>query len=457
MPNNIEFDQRIEQKLSINPRMIQRINLLSTTSAELGEMIANELDNNPALEEDNLEIEKELENLPSDLENYANQYDDDYREKTISKKINLYDFLEKQVGELKVPDEKRKLLTELIHHIDESGYFPPDFNTFEIAKKIDLSTEVLEDSIKILQDLEPTGVAARNLTECLSIQIDHLEINVHSSKTIRIAKRLIKDNLQKLKRKTTNSLAKEFKEPEKEIQKSIDLIKNLKITPAEEFITYDEELKIPDILVSIKDKIMKVELNEEKFKNDGIRPLVCSQEYIELSTKLGELNTTDQKHIKEKLDQAKKFIENVKNWKETLLKVGLVIAKKQKEYFQFGIQNIKPMKLRDVSNETHLHISTISRTIKGKFLETPSNEVLSLKYFFHNSLQNVHGEEISSRYIQDKIQEFVNSEDKTKPLSDEKIKKILIEIGISISRRTVSKYRENLKILSSPKRIEKKY
>ena len=124
---------------------------------------------------------------------------------------------------------------------------------------------------------------------------------------------------------------------------------------------------------------------------------------------------------------------------------------------QYGIQNINPLKLEDIANETGFHISTISRTINGKFIEIPSKEVLSLRFFFHTSILNTKGQEISTRYIQNKIQELIRSEDKSKPLSDQKISFLLEDIGITIARRTVSKYRENLNILSSPKRIKKYY
>tara|TARA_B100000686_G_scaffold61145_2_gene65736 strand:+ start:100 stop:1455 length:1356 start_codon:yes stop_codon:yes gene_type:complete len=451
MSNNFEIEQQIEQKLSITPKMIQRISILSSTSAELGEMITNELENNPALEEKSPESEE------FKTENYENEYKENYQEKIISKKINFHEFLENQVGELKVSSKQKILLKELIHNINQNGYFPSDFNLKEIAEENKISTEILAEGIKILQNLEPSGIAARNITECLNIQIEHLQDNMYPKKIIQIAKKLIKNNLEILKRRSLKSIAKEFRVSVEEIQKSIELIKKLKINPAEDFVEYEEELKIPDIFVSIKNEKMNVKLNEEKFKTDGIKPLVCNQEYVEISKELGKLDRKDQKHIKEKLGQAKDFIESVRNWKETLLRVGTVIAKNQNNFFKNGIQEIKPLKLEDISHETGLHISTISRTINGKYLETPSNEVLSLRYFFHNSIQKISGEEISTRYIQNMISELINKEDKIKPLSDQKISLLLLEMGIPISRRTVSKYRENLKILSSIKRTEKKY
>ena len=451
MSNNFEIEQQIEQKLSITPKMIQRISILSSTSTEIGEMITNELENNPALEENSTENEE------FKTENYEIEYKENYREKIIAKKINFYEFLENQIGELKVSSEQKTILIELIYNLNQNGYFPTDFNLKEIAKEKKISVEYLVDAIKILQNLEPSGIAARNITECLNIQIERLQNDLYPKKTILLAKKLIKNNLEKLKRRSLKSMSKEFRVSIEEIQKSIELIKKLKINPAEDFVEYKEELKIPDILISIKNEKMNVKLNEEKFKTDGIKPLICNQEYVEISKDLGKLNLKDQKHIKEKLGQAKDFIESVKNWKDTLLRVGTVIAKNQNNFFENGIQEIKPLKLEDISHETGLHISTISRTINGKFLETPSKEVLSLRFFFHNSIPNLSGEEISTRYIQNIIRELINKEDKTKPLSDQKISLLLLEMGIPISRRTVSKYRENLKILSSIKRNEKNY
>ena len=456
MSNNFEIEQQIEQKLSITPRMIQRINILSSTSSELGEMIENELENNPALEEDSTKNE-EFENLPYETEVYKNEYEENYREKIISKKINLYEFLEKQVGELQVSKKQKTLLIELVHSINENGYFQPDFNIKEIAKEKKISSQIIEDAIKVLQKLEPSGIAARNITECLNIQIQNLKDNIYSIKTIQIAKKLIRNNLEKLKRRSLKSISKDFRTSEEEIQKSAELIRNLKINPAEEFIDYKEELKIPDILVTIENEMVIVKLNEEKFNLDGIKPLICSEEYLEISKNLKKLNKKDQQHIKEKIRQAKDFIGNVKNWKETLLKVGSIIANNQIDFFEDGIKKINPLKLEDISNETGLHISTISRTINGKFIETPSKEILPLRFFFHNSIQNINGEEISTHYIQKMIRELISNEDKKKPLSDQKISILLMETGIPISRRTVSKYRENLRILSSIRRSEKNY
>ena len=456
MSNNFDIEQQIEQKLSITPRMIQRINILSSTSSELGEMIENELENNPALEEDSIKNE-EFENLPYEAEIHKKEYEENYREKIISKKINLYEFLEKQVDELQVSNKQKTLLIELIHNINENGYFPSDFNIKEIAEEKKISSQIIEDAIKVLQKLDPSGIAARNITECLNIQIQNLKDNIYSIKTIQIAKKLIRNNLEKLKRRSLKSISKDFRTSEEEIQKSAELIRNLKINPGEEFIDYEEELKIPDILVTIENEIIIVKLNEEKFKFDGIKPLICSEEYLKISKNLKKLNTKDQQHIKEKIRQAKDFIGNVKNWKETLLKVGSIIAHNQIDFFEDGIKKINPLKLEDISNETGLHISTISRTINGKFIETPSKEILSLRFFFHNSIQNISGEEISTHYIQKMIRELISNEDKKKPLSDQKISILLMETGISISRRTVSKYRENLRILSSIKRAEKNY
>ena len=192
MANNFDIEQQIEQKLSITPRMIQRINILSSTSSELGEMIENELENNPALEEDSTKNE-EFENLPYETEVYKNEYEENYREKIISKKINLYEFLEKQVGELQVSKKQKTLLIELVHSINENGYFQPDFNIKEIAKEKKISSQIIEDAIKVLQKLEPSGIAARNITECLNIQIQNLKDNIYSIKTIQIAKKLIRN------------------------------------------------------------------------------------------------------------------------------------------------------------------------------------------------------------------------------------------------------------------------
>lgn len=440
-----------KQKLILTQIMKQSINILQMSAYELREYIKKEFEENPILEaEFNLiESRENIDNTQS--AKYLNdRYDEGYNYKYnnedevsvfnfISDKKSLKDYLHEQLGEVKSDIKIKKIVSYMIESLDSRGYLE---NTLEeICNDLGVNKEVGKNALKILQSLEPCGIGARNLKECLLIQLKNKGI------LDEIIKEIILKYLEYIADCKYNYIAKELKITPKKVQAYGDIIKTLEPKPARGYYT-GEEIKfiIPDAY------IVKIRGEYSVIMNKDIIPNITINNLYKQEILNGK-NKREVEYVKEKVNDAINLINNVEQRNTTILKLLECIVKKQKEYFENGQEYLKPMTLRELADEMRMHESTVSRAIKDKYILT-SRGTVKIKDLFCNGIVScgINGDDVSTNTIKNKIKKLVKLENKSKPLSDQAICDLLNKEDIVISRRTVAKYREELGIKSSAKR-----
>ncbi len=466
------LDQKLLQKLS--PQQIQMIKLLEIPTLQLEQRIKNELEENPVLEEgdqgDDLEspVEEEEENYNNEeefsFEDYINDEDipnyklysknssqeDKKEEIPFSVSVSFHEYLENQIGLKSLTEREYMLALYIIGNIDEDGYLRRKIesivNDLAFTQNIKTSEEELEDILKIIQNLEPAGVGARNLRECLLLQIQHKDDN---DRYISLAKQILQQFFHEFTKKHYEKIKTRLKISDDELQEAIDEI--LKLNPKPGAALSDKESRsfqtiIPDFILENNDGKLELSLNSKNVPD--LRINRNYSEMLEDYQKNKKNQTKEQKEavsfVKQKLDSAKWFIDAIKQRQNTLLLTMNAIIEYQYDFFQTGDESkLKPMILKDIAEKTGLDISTISRVANSKYIQTYFG-IYPLKYFFSEGMQKEDGEEVSTRQIKSILKECIDNEEKKKPLTDEKLASILKEKGYKIARRTVAKYREQL-------------
>ena len=451
MQMDLKLNIAQKQKLILTQIMQQSINVLQMSAYDLREYIEKEFEENPILEADFNSIESKDNIDNTQLSKYLNdRYDENYNYQHnnedevsvfnfISDKKSLKDYLYEQLGEIKSDIKINKVVSYMIESLDSRGYLE---NTLEeICSDLGIDEEKVQNALEILQSLEPCGIGARDLKECLLIQL--------KSKGIldEIIKEIVLKYLEYIADCKYNYIAKELKITPKEVQAYGDIIKSLEPKPSRGYYT-GEEVKfiIPDAyIVKIGDKY-NVIMNKDIIPNITINNLY-KQEI------LNGKNKKEVEYVKEKVNDAIGLINDIEQRNNTILKLLECIVKKQKAYFENGQEYLKPMTLRDLAEEMSLHESTVSRAIKDKYILT-SRGTVKIKDLFCKGIvsSGINAEDVSTNTIKDRIKKLINLENKQKPLSDQAICDLLNKEYIDISRRTVAKYREELGIKSSSKR-----
>lgn len=475
-----QLRQQLQQKLS--PQQIQVIRLLELPAIELEEKVKHELEENPALEEGK-EMPDEFdqadgeigENADSMTENNEGEDDlslgdylteddiPDYklqeiRDKSTKKEDipfsvseSLNEFLLQQLGFRNLPDKEMKIAEYIIGNIDDDGYLRRDLGAIAddlmFQAGLDISEKNVENILKMIQDFEPTGVGARNLQECLCIQLQKKEQTPETPIAIQIIQHYFDD----FSRKHYEKILRGLDISEETLKKAIREITLLNPKPGNAWGgTMETAMSqiIPDFIVDSNNGEITLSMN-----NRGIPDLRINKEYQDMfqdytSNKANQ--TSERKNaiqfVKQKLDAAQWFIDAVKQRQETLMRTMEAIIQLQREFFLTGDEaTLRPMILKDVAEKTGYDISTISRVSNSKYVQTNFG-IYSLKYFFSESMQTDSGEEISTREVKKIMKEHIEAEDKRKPLTDEELANILKEKGYVIARRTVAKYREQLGI-----------
>ena len=469
--------QKQLQKLS--PQQINMIKLLELPTLQLEQRIKKELEENPALEEgsdNNDEIEEqEIENeqdskdkddeeftledylqddeIPSyktQSQNYSK--DDEHRDIPYSEGLSFHEHLQNQLGLKVLNKDDYNLALFIIGNIDEDGYLRMelddvvDYLAFNL--NISTNTESLEEILPIVQDLDPAGVGARNLRECLMIQLDRKETQ---SVEMLTAYEIIKNHYDSFTKKHYTKILNKLEITNEQLKAAIEVIVRLNPKPGSSYGNTQAKTAqaiIPDFILENFNGKLELSLNSRNTPE-----LRMSRTYSEMlvgiSLQKGKVKKSDKDavmFIKQKLDSAKWFIDAVKQRQNTLLVTMNAIIEYQKEYFTEGEETLlRPMILKDIAEITNLDISTISRVANSKYIQTPFGNFL-LKFFFSEGMQTESGEEVSTREIKKILTECIDEEDKVKPLTDEKLSLILKEKGYRIARRTVTKYREQLDI-----------
>ncbi len=472
---------KLSQKLIMTPSLQQAIKLLQLSKLELQEVLNQELLENPLLEETTEEAkaeepETDTSDQKADAEEEAKKaaenekdkekdsfdeidydaYFQDYIEygynprmseeheefpieNTLTRPPNLTDHLTWQLGMSDASPRIKEVGNFIIGNIDEDGYLRA--NNEEIQAAGPYTAEEVDQAIKVIQSLDPIGVGARDLRECLLLQLDFLEIDEPLVETI------IRDHWDMFMQRHFVQLAKTLSIDMKTLEGLVEVVKHLDPKPGRKYSNERAIYVEPDVYIQKVGEEYVIILNE-----DGMPKLRINGSYRAM------LNSMDSKsdgetvnYIKDKIRSAVWLIKSLDQRQRTIYKVAESIVKHQREFLEKGIDYLRPLVLRDVADDIQMHESTVSRVVSNKYMHTPRGLFL-MKYFFHSGIDSDTGEDISSLTVKKKIQSFIEGEDPRKPLSDSKIMKILNDEGINIARRTVAKYRDELNIPSSTDR-----
>ena len=475
MKTRLSLQQKLLQKLS--PQQIQVIKLLEIPTLQLEQRIKKELEENPVLEMDSDDSYDEEENqapelrsdedkddeefsvedyLPDDeIPNYrlnANNFSPDDKQPDIPFSVGdtFHEFLHEQVGMAMLGDTERKLAEYIIGNIDEDGYLRRDLisisDDLAFTLNMDISEAELARILEIIQDFDPPGVGARDLQECLLLQ---LKRKISDYRELAVS--VIRDFFDEFTKKHYDKIARRLGVEDDELKLAIELILKLNPKPGSSYSNphnHSSQHIVPDFILEVADGELQLSLNQRNMPE-----LRINESYLDMlrslaMSKNGHNRTNKEafSFVKQKLDSAKWFIDAIRQRQQTLLVTMSEIIDFQKDYFMDGDETkMKPMILKDIAERTGLDISTISRVSNSKYIQTHFG-VYPVKYFFSEAMQKDTGEEVSTREIKKILKDCIDNEDKRHPLTDERLTEILKEKSYNIARRTVAKYREQLDI-----------
>ncbi|MGH7848240.1 MAG: RNA polymerase factor sigma-54 [Candidatus Binatia bacterium] len=477
--------QRLAQQLVMTPQLQQAIKLLQLSRLELEDLISQELQENPALEEagpeerededkNNLaeeepkaepdvtrEVRAQDDPVSLDWQDYLETHsnaihgsltegalrdDDDAPpswETLLAKKTSLEEHLLWQLNMSKMIDVERAIGHQIIGNLDERGYVAMSLEEVRDAVQeagLAVSIEEVEAVLKKIQLFDPVGVAARDLRECLLAQLGSRDLG--SS----LAARIIADHLQQLESKRYDKMARELNVTIEEIIEAAHLITSLEPKPARGFDTEEARTIIPDVSVEkIGDEYVIF------LRDEGLPRLRVSTLYRRLASQGGDLAGQAREYLKKKVQAATELVKSIHWRQQTLYRVTQSIFKFQRDFLDHGVSHLRPMVLKDVAQDISMHESTVSRATANKYVHTPQG-VFELKFFFQSGLRVGNGEDVASETVKNKIRAMISAEDPRKPYSDQYIARLLNQEAIGIARRTVAKYREAMGILPSSKR-----
>jgi RNA polymerase sigma-54 factor len=464
---------KLSQQLIMTPQLQMAIKLLQLSRLELMETIRQELEENPALEEIQetageagepgeeapkteapvMEAVTIKERLTEDMDwsNYIDEYNAPGRinfeteshetpgfEPFLSRPTSLQDHLLWQLL-MTAPDPETEGIGSLIAgNLNSDGYL--ETSTAELAETAGSDESTVARVLALMQTFDPLGVCARDLTECLMIQLRHLGMD----KTL--AGDILCDHLHHLENKNYKAICKALKVSVEDVGRAINVIRSLEPRPGRQFAEDTAQYITPDIYVHKLGDEYVIMLND-----DGLPKLRVNSFYRNAIRRGAEIPANAKDYVQDKMRSAAWLIRSIHQRQKTIYRVMESILRFQREFFDRGIAHLRPMVLRDVAEDIGMHESTISRVTTNKYAHTPRG-IFELKYFFNSSIRRVHGEAIASASVQDKIRHIIEGEDHRRPYSDDKIAKLLKAQNIDIARRTVAKYREILRVLPSSKR-----
>ncbi len=476
-----KLNVRLSQKQILTPGLVQMVSVLALNKLELSEMIAQELMENPVLEEE-AEVSPTLEEMqpkeerlaePADKEiidvgaspsgepadpfeqiDYGSFFDDyldpGYRtqmpseiierpafETFLAKPATLYDHLAWQLNLSVLPAKIADAVTSIIGNLNEDGYLTATLE--EIAATGEHTLEEVTEGLRVLQTFDPAGIGARDLGECLHIQLKHL--NVEDS----VATQIVQHHLKQLQNKQYQEIARSLGRPLSLVLAQVEIIKKLDPRPGQRYNKTEARLIEPDVFIVKTDEGYSVAVNE-----DDVPQLRLNPTYKKMIEQDGSSKDV-RDYVKERYSSAIQFIKNIEQRKQTIVRVCEAIVRRQTGFLDRGIDYLRPMMIKDVAEEVGVHPSTVSRAVANKYCHTPQG-VYELRYFFSEAVQGPAGTGIPLITAKRKVKKFIEQEDPSKPLTDEQITKILNDEGIMVTRRTVAKYREDMKIPSTHQR-----
>ncbi|MEW5923792.1 MAG: RNA polymerase factor sigma-54 [Candidatus Zixiibacteriota bacterium] len=461
---------QLRLKQTLAPQLIQSLKMLQMPILKLEQTLRHELSVNPMLEEVEPELTQEQAESPDEInlkeseekidpqldkidwESWSVNEFDEYKVKNIVAaeeepyervpitEKSLYDHLAEQLSFLKLDEEEQLIGEYIIGNISPKGYLviPPE----EMAEELELPVEGIEKILKMIQRFDPTGVGSRNLRESLLVQLE--DKGYKDS----IAYRVVDQYVNELDKKSILQISRSMGLPFEKVQQAMDLIKTLSPYPAHGGFESSAMPIIPDLIVE------KIGDEYIIYHNDRNTPhLRINPGYRQLLKAGNKTSKDTKKYVREKLEQARWLLNSINQRRSTMIRVMEAIVEEQNDFFEKGPAFLKPLIMEDIARKVEMNVATISRVSNGKYVQTPQG-VYEIKYFFNSGIANEDGNELSKRHVKNKIEEIIRGEDPEKPLSDQEIFQKLHEEGIKLARRTVTKYREESKIL--PARFRKR-
>lgn len=439
-----ELRQTLEQKLRLSPQQLLQTALLQLNTLALVERIDEELESNPLLEElpetgetgDDSESKDELE-MELDWDDFEGEPVRQQWDKSAERKEmplvqipDPIDYLLDQINLLDISDEDRIIADEIAWNVDEKGYLATDIEI--VADRLGVSTEDVERVLYMVQRLTPPGIAARNLQECLAVQLEAIG-------ETGLPLQLVKENFDDFANRRFEKLRFHLNCSEEELNDAMEVIAHLNPKPGAGSPTSKADYIIPDLIVEEVDGELVISVNDSNLPALHISPVYRDM----LLNNNGDAET--KKFLRQKMEAAKWFLQAVQQRQMTMMKVMKAIMELQPDFFDGDTSALKPMVLKDVADLIEMDISTISRVTRGKYVQTPFG-TYELKHFFTEGMTTSEGEEVSTRIVKAELRKVIEGEDKRRPFSDDKLAKIMMERGYPIARRTVAKYREQLNI-----------
>jgi len=435
----LPLKQSQTQRQTLSPQQVLQSSILQLNTTNLEQKIIDELESNPLLvqadpQDEEQSVNEEIEDVDyeDDPDEYepANIYDNkrsEDREIPVAEQVGFIEGLVRQLDSFKLSEWKRAVAEEILWNLDENGYLAVDLVL--IADRYDRTDEEVTKVLKIVHQLEPLGIGARNLQDCLLIQMDQ--------KKQTFAYQIIAEYFDDFANHRYDNLVKNLDISNQLLAEIIEEITHLNPRPGEGKIRSGIETVIPDLLAVRQDGKWVVIVNDT-----WIPDLNLSNEYLTMMNQV-ELSRETQRYLKEKFDSASWFIQAIQQRRYTLTAVMNSIIERQLEFFKGKIETLVPMKLQDIADEIKMDISTISRSTRGKYVDTPYG-IFELKSFFTEGYTLASGEEVSTNAIKDLLKKLINSENKDSPLTDTDLAGQLKVGGFPVARRTVAKYREQL-------------
>ncbi|MFT4416315.1 RNA polymerase factor sigma-54 [Fredinandcohnia humi] len=427
---NTGLFQQQSIKLVMTKELTQAITLLQYSTLDLTKFLEEQMMENPLIELKTINFGQRAKGKISN--EYTNPIEFIGKNET-----TLYDHLMAQVTYMRLSHEDKETLEYIIHLLDSNGYLY--FTNEEIAAELSVDTETVEASVQLIQKLDPIGVGARSLQECLLLQLEALPERHFVAETI------IRDYFSLFADKSWKELAKQLQVKLVDIQDVFDFIQTLQPRPGATFHGSNPQYIIPDIEVHVNGEIVTISLQDSYLPKVSLN-LQYYQHFLH------EKDSKTKSYLQEKVDQYQWIMKSLDQRKQTLQNVMNEIVNRQLDFFIKGPSYLKPLIMCEVADALEIHESTVSRAVKDKYVQTPFG-IFEMKHFFSRTIQTTGEHDISATRVKDVLKELIDKENKQKPLSDQDIVSILEEEhGILVSRRTIAKYRDQLKIPSSSKR-----
>jgi len=465
----------LAQQLIMTPQLQQAIKLLQLSRLELVETLYEEMETNPLLEEqvageseedrtaEDAEVEpaKDVQDPPEvtveeharddvDWENYLSEYNTGWSESSgqgretpsfeniTATKTSLYSHLMWQLNVSNLDEQQREIGIHIIGNLDDDGYL--DSSLEDISEITGHPVEKVLETLLLIQNFDPVGVAARDMREALLVQarFQNLEGTV--------VERIIMDHLGDLETKKYDKIAKSLGITQQEVLTAVSVIQGLEPKPGRTYSSEETVYITPDIYVFKVGDEYEIVLNE-----DGLPKLRINGYYRDIMRNRKSVSEKARTYIQDKMKSAAWLIKSIHQRQRTIYRVTESIVKFQESFFANGITSLKPLVLRNVAEDIQMHESTVSRVTTNKYVHTPQG-LFELKFFFNSSISSVHGDDVASESVKEHIRTIIKSENKAKPFSDQSIAEILAKMNIKVARRTIAKYRESMDILPSRKR-----